>query len=113
MKPIAIGTLVDYHGSHKHGRYVVTAHHDPATLFTAQEVEWLEKERWPGGLAERHPDGVCYEIWPEGMEQSWRNREHMVYRVKRASLTVVSCTREGFEPMVPFAAEEERDGRDL
>lgn len=96
MKPIPVGTLVDYHGSHKHGRYVVTAHHCPHDMFPRSE--WDE-------VGEYYPDGVAYEIWPEGMERKFGNRDYMVYRVRRSSLTVVSCTREPFEPMTPFQEE--------
>ncbi len=47
----------------------------------------------------------------ETMPRHFGLREYMVYRVRRGSLTevlqrscnsVVSCTREGFEPMEPF-----------
>lgn len=133
MEPIAIGTLVFYHGSlGTHAadcpngldkfrqiadqgkckgcaRYVVTAHHDPEKLFSAKELEKIAEAYPSGGLAERYPDGVAYEIWPEGMEPRIGLREYMVYRVKRSSLTVVTagllCTREPFEPMEPFTEE--------
>lgn len=116
VKPIAIGTLVDYHGSCKHGRYIVTAHHCPHDLFPRNE--WDE-------VKDYYPDGVAYEIWPEGMVGKFGLRHLSVYRVRRSSLTVVVaskvytpeqmteireeirmlCTREGFEPMEPFTEE--------
>ncbi len=79
MEPIPVGTIVNYTGSHAHGRYVVHAHQDPAEVFPASQLELVK---------DRHPDGVCYEIWPVGVEVAWQNRDQMVHRVKRASLEV-------------------------
>ena len=113
MKPIPVGTLVDYHHG---GRYVVTAHHCPHDLFPKNE--WDE-------VKDHYPDGVAYEIWPEGMVGKFGLRHLSVYRVRRSSLTVVVkskvytpeqmteiqeeirtlCIREGFEPMEPFEEE--------
>lgn len=111
MKPIPVGTLVDYHHG---GRYTVTAHHCPHDLFPRNE--WDE-------VKDHYPDGVAYEIWPEGMEIKFGNRQYSVYRVRRSSLTVIHecyppgweescthpyhdlCTREPLEPMDPFTEE--------
>lgn len=80
MEPIPVGAIVDYRGSLRHGRYVVTAHEDPKTLFPVSQ-HYL--------IADSYPDGVAYQIWPEGMPQKFGNREHMAYRVRRKSLTLV------------------------
>lgn len=80
-EPIPVGTVVDYHGSLAHGRYVVTGHDNPQNLFPY--------DKWHL-LAEAYPDGVAYTIWPEGMEQRWANRAYSAYRVRRGSLEVAS-----------------------
>jgi hypothetical protein len=73
MTPIPVGTVVEYHGSHGHGRYVITDHDKPRPGVPDPEVNY--------------PDGVAYVIWPEGMEIAFRNREHSVVQVRRQSLT--------------------------
>lgn len=76
--PIPVGTVVDYHGSHRHGRYVITR---------------LEAVR--AGVPDpdlNYPDGVAYTIWPEGMLQKFGLREHMITQVRRTSLTEVPTT---------------------
>lgn len=94
MKPIPVGTLVDYHGSQQHGRYVIISHHCPHDLFPRSE--WDE-------VAQYYPDGVAYTILPEGVPCKFGEiRNKSVYRVRRCSLTVVNCTREGFEVLTPF-----------
>jgi hypothetical protein len=94
MKPIPVGTLVDYHHG---GRYVVTQHHCAHDMFPRNE--WDE-------VKDYYPDGIAYEILPEGMPYKLCNAlDFGVFRVRRSSLTVVSCTREGFEPMDPFTEE--------
>ena len=92
MKPIAIGTLVDYHGSCKHGRYIVTAHHCPHTL---PRNEWDE-------VKDTTPMVSRYGSRRRGQEIGSVNRVYCVRQGKKVSLTAVSCTREGFEPMEPF-----------
>lgn len=77
-EPYEIGSVVDYHGSHAHGRYVITSHQDPQQLFPA--------DKWDQ-LADAYPDGVAYEIWKEGVLRKFGNRVHSVYRVRRDSLT--------------------------
>jgi hypothetical protein len=78
--PIPVGTVVGYHGSHRHGRYVITA---------------LEAVR-PGvpDPEINYPDGVAYTIWPEGMLQKFGNRDHMIFQVRRTSLTESPLTLE-------------------
>jgi hypothetical protein len=96
MKPIPVGTLVDYHGSHKHGRYVVIAHRCPQDMFP--------KDEWGDDMAQYYPDGVAYEIYPEDLPRKFGLvRDYTIWRVRRSSLTIALCTREGFEPMEPFA----------
>jgi hypothetical protein len=74
--PLTVGTVVDYHGSHKHGRYVITGHEAPRPDVPEPAVNY--------------PDGVAYIIWPEGMPQKFGLRHHMVSQVRRQSLTPVS-----------------------
>ena len=75
-EPIPVGTLVDYHGSGPHGRYVITQHEPVRAGVPDPDVHY--------------PDGVGYVIWPEGMPQKFGLREHMISQVRRASLTVVN-----------------------
>ena len=76
MTPIPVGTIVDYHGSCTHGRYVITAHQQP-----------------PYGIPEvNYPDGVAYVIWDIKVPPRLRkmgNGQYSVHRVRRQSLTVV------------------------
>ena len=44
-----------------------------------------------------------------GQEIRFGNRMYSVYRVRRDSLTAVSCTSEGFEPMEPFGETLEQE----
>jgi hypothetical protein len=53
MEPYPAGTIVDYHGSHSHGRYVVTGHEVPRDGTPDPDVHY--------------PDGVAYVIWREGV----------------------------------------------
>jgi hypothetical protein len=76
MDPIPVGTLVDYHGSHQHGRYTVTGHQEPRPGVPDPEVNY--------------PDGVAYVIWPEGLPVKFGNRKRSVAQVRRRSLTVVT-----------------------
>jgi len=88
MEPIPLETLVDYHGSQAHGRYVVTAHVVPDDLFTAGELAQLASSGET--LDTVYPDGVAYTIWREGTVPGFGNREAMVCRVRRRSLTPAS-----------------------
>jgi hypothetical protein len=86
MEPIPVGTLVEYKGSWQQA-YVVTGHQAPvADLFSPREQEIMQEEGL--SLADAYPDGVAYEIWPEGMPRKFGNRMYMVSRVRRGSLTV-------------------------
>lgn len=76
MTPIPVGTVVDYHGSHQQGRYVVTEHQAPRPGTPDPEVNY--------------PDGVAYVIWPEGVEVAFRHRDRAVAQVRRQSLTVAA-----------------------
>jgi len=82
-EPIPVGAVVDYHGSLKHGRYVVTEHHDPAGA-----ANWCPQLP-PEVLADAYPDGVAYVIWPEDVPVKFGLREHAVYRVRRGSITLI------------------------
>lgn len=78
LAPIPIGAVVDYHGSHAHGRYVITAHEEPREGVPEPEVNY--------------PDGVAYVIWKEGVLRKFGNRMHMISQVRRGSLTPVEET---------------------
>lgn len=87
MEPLPIGTIVNYTGSHYHGRYLITGHQDPSTVtivgYKAENDGLLSEV-----LAEAYPDGVAYEIWREGIDRSkFGNRMYMVYQVRRGNLT--------------------------
>jgi hypothetical protein len=73
MTPYPVGTVVDYHGSFAHGRYVISDHQEPR----------------PGvpDPAVNYPDGVAYVIWPVGVEQRFGNRHLSVVQVRRGSIT--------------------------
>lgn len=86
MKPYPVGSVVNYSGSQSHGIYVITRHENPAALFSPLETEVLTA-RYPGGFDEVYPDGVCYEIWKQGVLRKFGNREFSVFRVRRRSLT--------------------------
>ena len=83
MTPIPIGTIVDYHGSHTHGRYVVTGHENPRAGVPDPEVNY--------------PDGVAYQIWPEGVPHKFGLRHLAVYQVRRASFDPLSGTENDHE----------------
>lgn len=88
MEPLAIGTVVDYHGSHTHGRYVVVEHHNPEDLFSDEEIV-IATFVHETTLSEAYPDGVAYSILPVGMEYRFGNmRTYGISRVRRGSLTV-------------------------
>jgi hypothetical protein len=78
LSPYPVGTVVDYHGSHTHGRYVITAHETPGY--------WIPD---PGV---HYPDGVAYVIWRQGVLRKFGNREHMVSQVRRGSIAPVIIT---------------------
>jgi len=87
MEPIPIGTVVDYHGSHTHGRYVVTDHYTVTPeLFSQSEMRIMEENSVK--LDESYPDGVMYVIWRQGVLRKFGNRMYMIARVRRQSLTV-------------------------
>lgn len=73
LHPYPVGTTVDYHGSHAHGRYVITEHEEPRAGVPDPEVNY--------------PDGVAYVIWREGVEVRFGNRAYSVYQVRRGSIT--------------------------
>ena len=86
MEPIPLGTLVEYN-DRPGERYVITAHADPETMFSDEEMVFvLLDER---SLDEMYPDRVAYEIWKEGVLRRFGNRMYMYHRVRRSSLTVI------------------------
>jgi hypothetical protein len=74
-EPVPVGTVVDYRGSHAHGRYVITEHTGPNPDAPDKDVHY--------------PDGVGYTIWYVGMEQRFGSRQHSVHYVRRGSITPV------------------------
>jgi hypothetical protein len=92
MKPLAIGTVVDYTGSLSDGsgrQYIVRGHSTPREA--AKAYPQIPEEL----LGEAYPDGVAYEIWPADMLYKFGNRCHSVYRVRRDSLTPVEGKDDG------------------
>lgn len=85
LEPYPVGSIVDYHGSHSHGRYVITAHHRLDDLFRASELEQMKAAGIR--MEDAYPDGVAYEIWQEGVLRKFGNRMYSVMRVRRSSLT--------------------------
>ena len=87
MEPIPLETVVDYHGSRTHGRYVVAEHH-PVTLdmFQPGEVKYMKDKNL--SLTDIYPDGIAYTIWKQGVSRKFGNRMYSVTRVRRQSLTV-------------------------
>lgn len=78
LEPIPVGTVVDYHGSCTHGRYVITTHEQPRPGIPDPDVHY--------------PDGVAYVIWDAKIPPHLRRfgmREWAVHQVRRTSLTVV------------------------
>lgn len=89
MRPIPVGSVVDYHGSRTHGLYVVIEHHAiTPELFRRgeDELETLLEEN-DMTLAEAYSDGVAYVIWKQGVLRKFGNRMYMISRVRRESLT--------------------------
>lgn len=83
-KPYPVGAVVDYHGSHSHGRYVITAHYRLDDLFRPGELEQMAANGVR--LEDAYPDGVAYEIWRQGVLRKFGNRMYSVVRVRRGSL---------------------------
>ena|ERR1017187_1253195 len=93
ITPIPVGTVVDYHGSFTPGRYVITRHNMPGTAGSTLDSDGLIPVSTLNAteLATAYPDGVAYEIWPEGMLQKFGNRMYMCHQVRRQSITPVSA----------------------
>jgi hypothetical protein len=88
--PIPVGTVVDYSGSHRHGRYVITGHDTPGVVDGVRRADLGEITA--AELAAAYPDGVAYEMWPEGMLRKFGNRMYMLHQVRRPSITPVTDT---------------------
>ena len=74
---VPVGTKVTYHGSHSyyHGDYIIQGHADREALKGAfREVD-------------AYTDGVGYELWPVGVEPSYRDRDKSLHFVRRESIT--------------------------
>jgi hypothetical protein len=101
MKPLAVGTVVTYHGSlsvNPDRKWVVRGHNDPKTMFRTQELAGAVAESNMDAetlLGNTYPDGVAYEIWPKDVLYKFGNRCHSVYRVRRDSLTPVEGKDDG------------------
>jgi hypothetical protein len=78
--PVPVGTVVDYFGSLDHGRYEITGHMEPVNVPNVPEDE----------LPKYFPDGVAYELWPEGVERRFGNRNRAAYNVRRTSFRKVN-----------------------
>lgn len=70
-EPLPVGTVVDYFGSHAHGRYEITA------TASGMNVQMI------------YPDGKMYDLWPAGVPRKFGLRHLAVYNVRRTSLRIV------------------------
>jgi hypothetical protein len=77
---LPVGTKVLYHGSHPmyHGEYMITATVDRAGL-----------EAVGRSIDHYFIDYTGYELWPIGVEHTYRNREMGLYFVRRGSITEI------------------------
>jgi hypothetical protein len=82
-EPVPKGSVVEYFGSHKHGRYIVVGHREPMRHPGPPPHSFEE-------LTEAYPDGVTYDIWPEDLPVKFGFRDYAVYFVRRTSFRVVS-----------------------
>jgi hypothetical protein len=114
LGPYPVNSVVDYHGSFSHGRYVITGVF-PVTpgLFTAPELAAMEREGL--SLRDLYPDGACYEIWQQGILRKFGNRMYSVSRVRRGSLTPVTGEppQEDVQPPLGGYLEGSRKGDDI
>lgn len=84
MDPIPVGTVVIRISDGK--RYVIIAHDRPEELFRTSEIRQMLEEGLT--IEGSYPDGVAYQIFPEGMSRKFGNlRDYTVFRVRRKSLT--------------------------
>jgi hypothetical protein len=77
---LPLGTLVEYTGSHRNGRYVIRAYSDLSE----------RKDLPPEAVAEGYPDGIAYDLWPPGVPVKFGNRDQAVYFVRPANVTAVT-----------------------
>jgi hypothetical protein len=98
--PLPIGTKVIYHGSHLmyHGEYVVTSTVDRTGL-----------EAVGRNVKDYFIDWTGYELWPLGIEQTYRNRELSLRFVRRGSITPIQQE----EKTTAVTIDDIRDFRDL
>jgi hypothetical protein len=74
--PVPVGTIVDYFGSHAHGRYEITATGAAPTVLHI------------------YPDGRMYDLWPENTPRKFGMRHLAVYNVRRTSFQIVALSEE-------------------
>jgi hypothetical protein len=79
---IPVGSRVRYHGSisRMHGAYLVTGYSDLS----------LRKDLSQEQISEHWPDGVAYDLWPEGVPEKFCNRDRALYYIHRRSFTVLT-----------------------
>lgn len=91
MEPIPVGTAVKRLSDGR--RYTVTGHQQASeNLFSQRERLLIEADgrTLAEVLAEQYPDGVAYQIFPEGMLQKFGTlRDYTIWRVRRGSVTPV------------------------
>jgi len=85
-EPLPNGTLVNYHGSitEYHGDYVIESS-VPVGEHRPDLKARLSEEQLTG----YYPDGVCYFLWPVGVEKKFGNRDLSLNSVRRGSITVI------------------------
>ena len=84
MEPIPVGTKVKYHGS-------LRTYHGVYDVDEQVPMEVLTKRWGPEACEDAYPDGVAYNLWPEGVEKSYRNRDRSLSFVRRQSITPVEA----------------------
>lgn len=91
MEPVAVGTRVLYHGSNDdmHGVYTVLSSHDMEYVKQIRpDIVSRKGDETDAYLAEKYPDGVSYDLWPEGIPFKFGLRYMALYGARRTSFTV-------------------------
>jgi NTP pyrophosphatase (non-canonical NTP hydrolase) len=85
-RPLPVGTRVRYHGSH-------SSYHG---IYTVRRVAVADDLRAVGRNPERDYfiDHCGYELWPEGVEETYRNGDQSLHFVRRGSITEAPVPRE-------------------
>jgi hypothetical protein len=107
--PVAIGEIVQYFGSQKHGLYEITEHRDPADHPYAQSTD-IGNDRAEWILA--YPDGKAYVIWPVGVPRTFGNADQAVNFVRRTSFRVTGrqVLALGAKAPLPLIENERTEG---